>query len=104
MIDKSFLLFEFTLFVLVLLAFFFFILFLLFLFYYFCLTGYETARTLAYHGCTVVFACRSINKAENAISKIQAQRPNASCHALHIDLASLESVRTFAQTFAIKFE
>ncbi|XP_063595628.1 WW domain-containing oxidoreductase-like [Penaeus indicus] len=66
--------------------------------------GYETARTLAYHGCTVVFACRSISKAENAISKIQAQRPNASCHALHIDLESLESVRTFAQTFAIKFD
>ncbi|CAL4150922.1 unnamed protein product, partial [Meganyctiphanes norvegica] len=65
--------------------------------------GYETARTLAFHGCTVIFACRDISKSESAISKVTKLRPNAKCEAMEIDLSSLESVRTFSHTFALKY-
>ncbi|XP_053650200.1 WW domain-containing oxidoreductase isoform X2 [Cherax quadricarinatus] len=68
-----------------------------------CGIGYETARSLAYHGCTVVFACRDLTKAEAAIARIQKQRPSSTCHALQVDLASLTSVRMFAHTFSVRF-
>lgn len=69
-----------------------------------CGIGYETARTLAFHGCTVIFACRDVLKAEAAISKVTKQRPNAKCEAMEIDLASLESVKSFAQNFMLKYK
>jgi len=68
--------------------------------------GYEMARTLARSGCTVVFACRDLNKASVSIGKIKSERTyvNFKCHALHLDLASLKSVRTFADNFLRDFQ
>jgi len=65
--------------------------------------GYETARTLAYHGCTVIFACRDIEYGEAAISEIVRKRPNAKCEVMKIDLSCLESVRNFSNTFTMKY-
>ncbi|XP_067002750.1 WW domain-containing oxidoreductase [Anabrus simplex] len=65
--------------------------------------GYETARSLAFHGCTVVFACRSVSKAQEAIERIKNERPNTKCDALELDLASLRSVRAFATTFKLQY-
>lgn len=36
--------------------------------------GYETARALAYHGCEVIFACRSREKATDAMQIIRKER------------------------------
>lgn len=69
-----------------------------------CGIGYETARSLAYHGCTVVFACRDLRKAEETIAQLKKQRPSSSCHAFQVDLSSLTSVRMFAHTFSVRFD
>lgn len=65
--------------------------------------GFETVRSLAYHGCTVVIACRDVVRGEEAASRIYKQRPNASLHPMALDLTSLASVKTFAQAFAVRF-
>lgn len=69
-----------------------------------CGVGFETARSLAFHGCTVVFACRDLDKAEQAIKKIRIQRPNALCYPMKVDFRSLSSVKVFAHAYTVKFK
>ncbi|KAK0083566.1 hypothetical protein PV325_002948 [Microctonus aethiopoides] len=66
--------------------------------------GFETAKSLAFHGCTVIMACRSIQKADEAIKKIKSQRGNVSCDILQLDLSSLHSVRTAAEKIKQKYQ
>jgi NAD(P)-dependent dehydrogenase (short-subunit alcohol dehydrogenase family) len=61
--------------------------------------GYETALALAGKGCSVVLACRNIEKAEAAKASILAQHPKATIDCMALDLASLKSVRRFAATY-----
>lgn len=61
--------------------------------------GYETARSLAFHGATVVMACRNIEKAGKCRDKILAERPKASVEVIQLDLASLKSVKMFAEEY-----
>ena len=61
--------------------------------------GFETARTLAFHGCTVIFACRNIIKAEIAIGLLANERPGIKCFALYCDLSSFQSVAEFSRNF-----
>ena len=61
--------------------------------------GLETAKALAGAGCAVVLACRNPAKAEAAKAQILAQHPKASVECMALDLSSLRSVRSFAQTF-----
>ncbi|XP_071088414.1 WW domain-containing oxidoreductase-like [Haliotis cracherodii] len=61
--------------------------------------GYETARSLALHGATVVLACRNMEAANTCRSQILAERSEAKVEVMHIDLASLASVRQFAQQY-----
>ncbi|XP_037085369.1 WW domain-containing oxidoreductase-like [Pollicipes pollicipes] len=61
--------------------------------------GYETARSLAYHGCRVIFACRDLEKARAAVDTIRSERANSVCDVIHLDLASLASVRECAAEF-----
>lgn len=65
--------------------------------------GFETARSLAMHGCTVVLACRNVDKAHKAVNKILEERESAICDILSLDLTSLHSVREAAQTFKLKY-
>ncbi|MCL4131453.1 UNVERIFIED_CONTAM: hypothetical protein GTU68_053125 [Idotea baltica] len=65
--------------------------------------GFETARSLALRGCNVVFACRDIKAAEEAIAALKKESPQCTCRALHLDLASLKSVKAFAQNFVLEF-
>jgi NAD(P)-dependent dehydrogenase (short-subunit alcohol dehydrogenase family) len=58
--------------------------------------GVETARSLAGAGAHVVMAVRDKAKGEAAAEAIRASVPNASLELGELDLASLESVRTFA--------
>jgi NAD(P)-dependent dehydrogenase (short-subunit alcohol dehydrogenase family) len=61
--------------------------------------GYETALALAGKGCSVVLACRNIEKAEAAKAGILAQHPKAVVDCMTLDLASLKSVRKFAAAY-----
>lgn len=65
--------------------------------------GFETARSLALHGCTVIFACRDPSRAEEAIAKITSERSNTKCEFIQLDLQSLKSVRSFAINFQQRF-
>lgn len=53
--------------------------------------GFCTARDLAAHGATVVLACRDLTRANDA-----AARMTGDVHVRKLDLASLASVRAFA--------
>ncbi len=64
--------------------------------------GYEAALQLARKGAHVVLACRDLTKAKAAIDSIRTAHPNAALEAMALDLASLESVRRFAQELLAK--
>ena len=61
--------------------------------------GVETARALAAHGARVTMAVRDLAKAEAAREGITASVPGADLELREVDLASLASVRTFADAF-----
>lgn len=61
--------------------------------------GYEAAKQFARKGAHVVVACRNMEKARAALSSIAAEHPTAALEAMPLDLASLESVRSFATAF-----
>lgn len=61
--------------------------------------GYETARALAARGAHVVLACRSEARGRDAVRRIEAKRPAGSAELMLLDLADLESVRAFAESF-----
>jgi len=54
--------------------------------------GFHTAKHLAGHGARVVLACRNTDSARDAAAKI-----HGSTEVAELDLASLESVRRFAE-------
>ncbi|MGF1511491.1 MAG: oxidoreductase [Myxococcota bacterium] len=75
--------------------------------------GYETARALAAKGARVVLACRNLEKGQAALQSMLGRMPSGSAHGsgttldaaerlelLHLDLASLDSVRRFASSLA----
>jgi NAD(P)-dependent dehydrogenase (short-subunit alcohol dehydrogenase family) len=59
--------------------------------------GLATARELARHGARVVMACRNTSKGEAALARLRAAVPDADVRLAALDLASLASVRAFAQ-------
>jgi NAD(P)-dependent dehydrogenase (short-subunit alcohol dehydrogenase family) len=59
--------------------------------------GLETARALAGAGANVILAARDPAKGEAALDDIRASHRHAQVRFELIDLASLESVRTFAE-------
>lgn len=59
--------------------------------------GKETALDLASRGARVILACRDVDKAEQAASQIRASTGNGNVLVEKLDLASLKSVREFAQ-------
>ena len=62
--------------------------------------GLNTALELAGKGCSVVLACRSLDKAADAKTEILRQHPKAKVESLQLDLCSLQSVRDFAAKFS----
>ena len=58
--------------------------------------GLETARALGGHGASVVLACRTLDTAERAAASIRAESEGAAIDVVHLDLASLASVREAA--------
>ncbi len=66
--------------------------------------GLATARELARAGATVVLAVRDTAKGAQAASAIQADVPAASVSVEELDLASLASVRAFAERVGAEHE
>jgi len=61
--------------------------------------GYEAADQLAAHGAHVVLACRDVQKAQTAAETIRSRHLAAAIEIMELDLASLASVRAFAEAF-----
>ena len=61
--------------------------------------GYETALALYKAGANVIVACRDKAKGEKAIAKMETEKSTGSLEIGVLDLASLESVKEFAETF-----
>ena len=64
--------------------------------------GFETARSLALHGATVIMACRNIEAAHDRRKQILIERPEALVEVLSLDLCSLKSVKLMAETYLQK--
>uniref|UniRef100_A0A8C6VI39 Dehydrogenase/reductase SDR family member 13-like n=1 Tax=Naja naja TaxID=35670 RepID=A0A8C6VI39_NAJNA len=61
--------------------------------------GKATAVDLARRGARVILACRDKEKGESAVYDIRRESGNSEVILMILDLASLNSVRAFAQTF-----
>ena len=59
--------------------------------------GKETALDLAKRGARVIMVCRNLHKAEAALKEIVQKSGNKNIVAKRLDLASLKSVREFAE-------
>ncbi|CAG9808688.1 unnamed protein product [Chironomus riparius] len=57
--------------------------------------GYQTARALAKRKATVVFACRDLIKANEAIQCIKEEVKDANLTALPLDLEIFDSIKSF---------
>ncbi|XP_036407727.1 retinol dehydrogenase 13-like isoform X1 [Megalops cyprinoides] len=58
--------------------------------------GKETARELAKRGGRIIMGCRNMEKCETAAREIRGETLNKHVYARHIDLASIKSIREFA--------
>ncbi|KAI9537812.1 hypothetical protein NQZ68_022474 [Dissostichus eleginoides] len=61
--------------------------------------GKATALRLASRGARVILACRNRDKAQDAIADIQQETGSTDVFYMQLDLASMKSVRSFAETF-----
>lgn len=64
--------------------------------------GYEAARALAAVGANVIFACRSVEKGEEAVAKAKEQHPNAKVEFRQLNLASFENIKQFCKQLDIE--
>lgn len=63
--------------------------------------GKQTALKMYEHGCTIVMACRNMEKADRARLDIvnATEASSATIETMKLDLSSLQSVRDFATAF-----
>jgi NAD(P)-dependent dehydrogenase (short-subunit alcohol dehydrogenase family) len=66
-------------------------------------TGFWAANALASKGCSVVMACRSVEKANHAKDEILATYPDAKLDVIVMDGMDFSSVRSFSETFHSKY-
>ena len=66
--------------------------------------GYESSLALAEKGATVIMACRNLERAQLAGDTIMAAVPAAKLELIELNLASLKSINTFADSFKNKFD
>jgi len=64
--------------------------------------GFETALAFYETGAHVILACRSIDKAEQTLARIQEKAGTGLLEVAQLDLASLNSVKQFADGFSQK--
>jgi NAD(P)-dependent dehydrogenase (short-subunit alcohol dehydrogenase family) len=61
--------------------------------------GWEAALVLARKGGEVILACRSAERGQKALEALKAAHPPARASLMTLDLASLASIRAFADAF-----
>ncbi len=61
--------------------------------------GYQAALEFARHGARVLLGCRSRSKGEAAAERIRREVSGATVEVLELDVASLRSVKAFAEAF-----
>jgi len=66
--------------------------------------GKETARGLAAQGATVIFLCRSEERAREAMEEIAADTGNNDLHLVLCDLSHQEQIREAAQEITERFD
>ncbi len=66
--------------------------------------GFEAAKVLAEKNAKVIAAVRNQNKGEKAVQQINNKVKDADVNLMLIDLASLESVKKFAEEFKTKYD
>lgn len=64
--------------------------------------GLEISCALATAGARVFMACRDAARAQDALAVVQKRAPGADVEAMTLNLASLESIRAFAQQFSAR--
>ena len=69
-----------------------------------CGLGYEAAKEFARKGARTILACRSTEKAQAALELVKQEIPEAQVESMQLDLASLASVRDFAETFKSRYD
>ena len=69
-----------------------------------CGIGYETALDFARRGAHVILACRDIKRSQPAVDKIKLETNNNNVEVEILDLASLQSVRDFADRIKKRFK
>jgi len=66
--------------------------------------GYETARDLLVANATVIMACRSSERANEAIETLKKETNKDSITFLQLDTSNLDSVRKYVTAFLEKFD
>jgi NAD(P)-dependent dehydrogenase (short-subunit alcohol dehydrogenase family) len=66
--------------------------------------GYESVRALADKHAHVILACRDTTKGNAARDQVCQQTPDASIEVTQLDLASLTSIRQFAEAFKLNHD
>jgi hypothetical protein len=61
--------------------------------------GYEAARVFARKGAQTILACRSQARGEAALKTIRRESPRAGLELMRLDLADLNSIGRFAESF-----
>jgi len=61
--------------------------------------GFEATKALAAKNCSVIMACRSIDRATTAREAIIDENPSATLEIIELDLSSKNSIETFVDQF-----
>lgn len=61
--------------------------------------GYAATGAFVSHGAHVVLACRSTERGQAAATRIREDAPDGSTTVLELDLADLDSIRSFVERF-----
>ncbi|KAM3134622.1 hypothetical protein pb186bvf_013264 [Paramecium bursaria] len=65
--------------------------------------GKETAKKLAHHGATIIFACRDKLKTLPIMDDIRNKTKNDNLHFIQLELSNYDSPREFVETFKQQF-
>ncbi|XP_052894155.1 retinol dehydrogenase 12 isoform X1 [Anopheles moucheti] len=65
--------------------------------------GYETALALAARQATIIMACRSMERAGEAIRRIRQKTPEGELIPIELDLASFDSIRDFSEAIKSRY-
>lgn len=66
--------------------------------------GLETARSLAFHGAEIIFACRNQKAVGEAIEVLNKERHGLKLNFIQVDLSSLRSCKKFCEDVKLQYK